>query len=339
VVTPVVVDTDGGVDDAAALWYLLDCPQVDVVGVTAVWGNVGVQQAGANVCRVLAAAGREDIPVALGAERPTGPAPPIRRATGIHGSDGLGECGMAPAPFGPSSEAAVDLLTRLCAAWSGEVVVLSLGPLSNLAQVLQAEPSWPAHVGDLVVMGGSARRGGNALPAAEANIGHDPLAAAAVVQAEWGRPPRLVTLDATLQATLTTSELDLAAEGRTPAGDFLAGPLAFYSTGGSTFTEPGTFPCHDFCAAVAVTDPEVLHTKLLPLAVDTGGSAAWGMTVVDARPWHMDPSVVPAAGNDTATVGMAPWHVAFGADVALFRARARRLLGGETTYGEAGGRR
>ncbi|HLI25196.1 MAG TPA: nucleoside hydrolase [Acidimicrobiales bacterium] len=330
---PLVIDTDGGVDDAAALWYLLGCPQVDVLGITAVWGNVGVEQAAANVCRVLAAAGRREIPVALGAAGPTGPAPPIRRATGIHGSDGLGDCGMPAAPFGPTGEPAAEMLARLCASRSGEVVVVSLGPLSNLAHVVEGDPGWAAGVRDLVVMGGSARRGGNALPAAEANIGHDPLAAALVVGATWATPPTLVTLDATLQATLRSAELDLARERRTPAAAFMACPLAFYSKGGSTFSAAGTFPCHDLCAAVAVTDPEVLDARVVPLAVDTGGSAAWGMTVVDARPWQLDPSVVPAAGNDTSTAGMARWRVAFGADAARLRAKTRQLFGDDPGAG------
>ena len=86
----VVVDTDGGIDDAAALWYLLTHPQVDVVAITVVHGNVPLDVAGASVCRVLAAAGRPEVPVALGAADAMGPAPDMRPATFIHGDDGLG---------------------------------------------------------------------------------------------------------------------------------------------------------------------------------------------------------------------------------------------------------
>ena len=88
---PVIIDTDGGVDDAAALWWALTSPLVEVVAITTVWGNVGLDLATANVCRVLHAAGRDDIPVAVGAAGPVGPAPELRVPDFIHGADGLGD--------------------------------------------------------------------------------------------------------------------------------------------------------------------------------------------------------------------------------------------------------
>lgn len=324
---PVFVDTDGGIDDVAALWYLLDHPQVELVGISIVWGNVGLEQAGANVCRVLAAAGRPDVPVALGTPAAFGPAPEIGPATGIHGRDGLGEVGMDEAPFGPGREPASDLLVRSVSSRPGEVTLLTLGPLSNVALVLDAEPGFARAVGSVVVMGGSARVGGNALPSAEANIAHDPEAAAAVVLADWAAPPHLVGLDATLRATLRDSELDLAREERTAAASFLAAPLAFYAERGGAFCEEGTFPCHDLLAAVSITDPAVVDEVLVPLGVDTGGSAAWGATIVDTRPWVTDPAKSPARGNDTPAANMARWRVALGADADLFRRRVRELFG------------
>ncbi len=314
---PVVVDTDGGIDDAAALWYVLTHPEIEVVGVTAVWGNVGVDTAAANICRVLDAAGRPDIPVAVGASSAIGPAPVLCSATEIHGSDGLGNTNQPQAPFGPVPEPAHDLLAGLCTARPGEVTVLTLGPLTNVARVNSECPEWSATVGALVVMGGAIRVGGNALPAAEANIAHDPEAAASVVLADWDSPPLLVTLDATHSATLRSEELALVMEKRTPAAAFLAAPLNYYRHRSAAFTDSGTFPCHDLCAAVALAEPELLEEELLLLAVDTGQSAAWGATIVDWRIARKRRGGV-TDGHDAArpvTVSpMKPWRVALGAD-------------------------
>ncbi len=341
VALPVVVDTDGGVDDAAALWYLLTQPEIEVVAITAVWGNVDVDTAAANVCRVLEAAGRPNVPVAVGASGAIAPAPVLLPATAIHGKDGLGDTNRPAASFGPGPETAEQLLLGLCGSRPGEVTVLTLGPLTNLARVISLHPEWSATVGDLVVMGGSIRAGGNALPAAEANIAHDPAAAAMVVQAGWSSPPRLVTLDATHAATLLDGDLDIAREGRTPAASYLAAPLAHYRRRASAFCELGTFPCHDLCAAMAVKEPGILEEEVLPLAVDTGKSAAWGVTVVDERPSRMrrPGALIGGSPVDVATtVPMSPWRVALGADTSLFRRKVREMFGDGAGAQAEGGR-
>lgn len=171
---PVIFDSDGGIDDAAALWWACQSPSIDVVAVTAVSGNVGVDQAAANLATVLAAAGHSHVPVALGAGGPLGPAPLTDRPVGIHGSDGLGDAALARPPFHPAAEAAVDLLHRLVAERPGALTVVSSGPFTNLAQVIRDDPGWAGQVKGLTAMAGSARVGGNAGPWAEANVAHDP---------------------------------------------------------------------------------------------------------------------------------------------------------------------
>ena len=192
---PIVLDSDGGVDDAAALWWACTSPDVELVAVTAVAGNVAVDQAAANLATVLAAAGRAEVPVAVGPPDPVGPTPPLRRASAIHGHDGLGDAGITPAPFDPVAGGAPHWLTR----WTESAVLVATGPLSNLARALDLDPSWPSRVAALVVMGGSARVGGNARAAAEANFAHDPAAAARVMAAPWPGSPLLVGLDVTLR--------------------------------------------------------------------------------------------------------------------------------------------
>ncbi len=318
-----VIDTDGGVDDAVALWWALRSPDVEVVAVTATWGNTDRDGAAANVCRILHAAGRPDVPVALGATAPIGPSPLGHLAAHVHGHDGLGDHGhrWATGDVAPVAEPAPELLARLAAERPGRLDLVTVGPLSTVALALAGAPELTQGLRSVTVMGGSVAAGGNALPLAEANIAHDPEAAAAGGAAGWAteEPPLLVGLDATMGALLSVDE-DLAAAlaSTTVAGRFLAGPLtgyaAFYDAVAQT--PPGTFPCHDLFAVLAAAGrPVVTEAPTYPLSVDTGGSAAWGTTVADRRP-------VP----ESDTVGFAPWRIALAADPVPFRAALRSLL-------------
>jgi purine nucleosidase len=324
VTRPVVIDTDGGVDDAVALWWALTDPALDVVAITVVWGNVDVDVATASVLRVAHAAGRGDIPVAVGAPAPLLPAPGLRPATFIHGDDGLGNAAGPAAPLQPVAEPATELLARLARERRGELTLVTLGPLTNLGVVLHTDPGFATNIGELFVMGGSARRGGNALPYGEANIAHDPIAAQRTVVAPWSTPPMLVGLDVTLEATLTPSEFALLGEHRNDAATFLDAPLRFYREFGSTFTAPDT-PCHDLLTVLAVSAPAIIEdAPVLPLAVDCGGDAAWGTTVVDFRA----PFFAALEGSlQSAPDGFASWRIALAVDVDEFRGCVRALFG------------
>jgi purine nucleosidase len=318
----VIIDTDGGVDDAAALWWALLEPTLEVVAITIVWGNVGVDIAATNVLRILHELGRSDIPVALGRAGPVGVAPALRPATFIHGDDGVGNVGYPAPPLVAVAEPADALLRRMCLDRPGEIGIVTLGPLSNLAAALD-DPRLAPAVRDLVVMGGSARRGGNALPAGEANIAHDPEAAHAVATAAWARPPLLVGLDVTMEATLSPTELALLAARRSPAAAYLAAPIDFYARFGAAQTRPDC-PCHDLVATIASVDDELLtDAPVLPLAVDCRGGPAWGSTVVDFRA----PSFAADEGaRQESGAGFAPWRIALGVDVTRFRRHVRTLF-------------
>jgi purine nucleosidase len=324
-----VIDTDGGIDDAVALWWALSRPDVEVLAVLATWGNVGADGAAANVARILAAAGRPDIPVALGVDGPIGPTPLGRRRRHVHGEDGLGGCAdrWPTGDAGLAAEPAGELLARLTAERPGEVSLVTVGPLSTVAHALRAEPGIASRVRSLTVMGGSVAAGGNALPLGEANIAHDPTAAAEVVAAPWATEerPLLVGLDVTRYALLGPDEMALAGAGHTVAGRFLADPLAHYAGyyARSEQAPAGWSPCHDLAATIAAVDAAlVTEARLLPLAVDTGGSAAWGATVADLR---------PRLEADDAPPGFAPWRVALDADAGRLRAEFGWLVGGDLT--------
>ena len=320
---PVVVDTDGGVDDAVALWWAVTDPTLDVLAVTTVWGNVSLDIATDSVLRVLEAAGRHDIPVAIGEPGPFGPAPDLRPATFIHGDDGLGNTNRPPPAGHAIDEPGVDVLRRVIRDRPHEVSLITLGPVTNVARALHADPQLAPLVHELVVMGGSTRIGGNALPAGEANIAHDPEAAQMVVAAPWTTPPLLVGLDVTMQATLTSDEFGLLAQQGNAAAVFLDEPLRFYRTFGSTLSAPNC-PCHDLLAVLAFTDPDVIiDAPVLPLAVDTAGGAAWGATVVDFRA----PKFAALEGSEQpAHAGFHPWRIALDADADRFRRRFRELV-------------
>jgi purine nucleosidase len=158
VARPVVIDTDGGVDDAVALWSALTDPGLDVVAITVVWGNVDVDVATASVLRVAHAAGRGDVPVAVGARGPLPPAPDLRPATFIHGDDGLGNAAGPPAPHHAVEEPAPEMLVRLAHERPGELTLVTLGPLTNIGVAIGDDPRFAANIADCFVMGGSARR-------------------------------------------------------------------------------------------------------------------------------------------------------------------------------------
>ncbi|MEX2555431.1 MAG: nucleoside hydrolase [Actinomycetota bacterium] len=328
---PVILDTDGGVDDCAALWFGLTSPAIEIVAITCVAGNVNAAQAARNVAKVLKAAGRSDIPFSIGADQPLGPGPAIPGDLPVHGSDGLGDAGIPDAALDPTTEPAIELILRLVDARPGELTLVAVGPFTNVALALRSEPSLAGRVRDLVVMGGAAQMPGNVTATSEFNVAKDPTAAAETVAASWPRPPTMVGLDATHQATMGARELDLVAERRTPAAAFMADPLRTYHRIQSMVSEDGTVPCHDALALMAVAHPELLITEVLPVNVDTGGGAAWGMTVVDFRARSLASGSIPAdllgLAQEAFFAGKHPWRVALGADVDGFRARLNELFG------------
>ena len=328
---PVHVDSDGGVDDIAGLWYLLGTPDAELVGITVTPGNVGVEVAADNLARVCQLAG-VDVPISLG-QPTTGAHPPVRQADFIHGTDGVGDTGRRPDPWQPDERDAEVLLADMVVAHPDELLLITLGPLTNIARFVDRHPDLVPRVGRLVVMGGTVAVQGNALPIAEANIAHDPDAAAVVATAPWARPPLIVPLDVTLAATLTAAEFELLAEHRTAAAADLDAPLAFYRVFGATFNEPGECPCHDLTAVVVALEPSLVTAPVLPFGVDTSGGLAWGTTVVDRRrPFF---ARAGAAAEQALPPGLADWHVALSADVDAVRLRYRSLFGEAATDGRA----
>ena len=175
--TKIIIDTDPGVDDAITLFTALLCKEVQVVGVTTIFGNCPTVKSNSNALGLLELAGREDIPVAKGSDCTFTGDPKLRIADFVHGDDGLGNTGELHPKAKQVSQTASQFIRETAEAYPGEVVVLALGPLTNLAIAFKEDPDLGSKLHSIVCLGGAFSVNGNVNPAAEANIFCDPDAA------------------------------------------------------------------------------------------------------------------------------------------------------------------
>ncbi|MBP3974852.1 nucleoside hydrolase [Pseudoxanthomonas spadix] len=178
---PLLIDTDPGVDDALALLMAFNDTAHEVVGLTVAAGNVGLGRTVRNALKLCEVAGRSDVPVYAGCPGPL--LHPSPDAADVHGRDGFGDVGYAPAAHGTQAEHAALAILRLSHVHAGRLLLVTLGPLTNLALALKLDPTLPHRVARLVVMGGAVSAHGNLTPAAEFNVAFDPEAAHLVFDA------------------------------------------------------------------------------------------------------------------------------------------------------------
>lgn len=179
---PLLIDTDPGVDDALALLMAFNDDRHDVVGLTIAAGNVGLEYTVRNALKLCEVAGRAEVPVYPGTSSPLARAP-REDAAHVHGRDGFGDAGLAPAAQAAQAEHAALAILRLSHQYAGRLLLVALGPLTNLALALKLDPTLPQRVARLVIMGGAVSAHGNITAAAEFNIGFDPEAAHVVFEA------------------------------------------------------------------------------------------------------------------------------------------------------------
>ncbi|MEI7438916.1 MAG: nucleoside hydrolase [Thermoleophilia bacterium] len=273
---PLIIDCDPGIDDAIAILLALASPELDVLAITTVAGNVPLANTTTNGLRVLDLVRRADLPLAAGAHRP------LVRIPGGDSSETHGETGLdgseLPAPSrGSSAEHAVDLIARLALERPGEVTLAAVGPLTNVALLAALRPEAFAALRRVVVMGG-ASTGGNMSPYAEFNVWFDPEAAERVLQA--GQDLTLVGLDVTRQAILTSSDID-ALEQLPTIGSAVAGMLRFYMRKHVDWYGEEVVYQHDSLAIAHLIDPAILGLVHCRVEVDTGVGPARGSTLVD----------------------------------------------------------
>lgn len=285
---PVLVDCDPGIDDAVALLLACASPEVRLVGVTTVAGNVDLAHTTRNALRVLTLAGRADVPVAAGAPRPLVRSQP-HRAAYVHGDDGVRGADL-PEPAAPADPRhAVDLMAGTIAASAEPVTLVAIGPLTNVALLYARHPDVAARLDRLVVMGGSIGAG-NVTAAAEFNVWADPEAAYRVLT-DPGLPrpvpTTMVGLDVTFAVPVDEADVRRLGAGG-PAGRAAAAMLGaavefYHQALGVT-----SVAVHDAVAVVQVLRPDLITTEACTITVDCSDGPSRGATVVDRRaplPW------------------------------------------------------
>jgi len=275
--SPLLIDTDPGVDDALALLMALDAPSHDVVGLTVTAGNVGLPHTVNNALKLCEVIGRADVPVFPGCTRPLlHPAPD---AAEVHGRDGFGDIGLPPAAQAAQSEHAALAILRLAHEHAGRLQVVALGPLGNLALALRLDPTLPERIERLVVMGGAVTGRGNITATAEFNVYFDPEAAQIVLDAF----PMLDVADweATLAHGLAYSHI----ERWLAAGDARARFYAAISRSTRHWSkgrDDRYWHVADALAMAWALEPEAaLEALPRPLAIALAPGLTRGMSVVD----------------------------------------------------------
>ncbi|WP_431901593.1 nucleoside hydrolase [Amycolatopsis thermoflava] len=279
--TPLIIDTDPGVDDAFAIALAALSEDVELLGVTTVFGNVPLEATTLNARRVLALCGRADVPVAAGAARPLVHAQ-LQRASHVHGSDGLsGRSAALPEPARALEPGgAVSLLVSLLEAATEPVTIAPIGPLTNIALLLAAHPEVREKIARIVVMGGGLA-GGNTTGAAEFNIWSDPEAARRVL-VEEPVPCVLVPMDLTYRCAVDSTWLGkLAASG--PIGTALEALTPDYLAHYRKALGWDGIVLHDAVAVAEAIRPGILKTESYPIEVECSLGPARGATLVDRR--------------------------------------------------------
>jgi purine nucleosidase len=265
---PIILDVDTGTDDALAIAYATRKPEIELVAVTTVAGNVDVDKTTANSLAVLDWLGATSVPVHRGASRPL--VRPHRDAAHFHDKGGLGGARLKPSPRKIGADRGPAAMIRLARQRPGELTLVCVGPLTNLAIALNVEPQLTELVKGVVLMGGAFTVPGNVTPLAEFNIAVDPEAAEQVFAARF-KSLTAVGLDVTQKVALSRADWEAAnASDDLPASAALlreVGRFAF-----DTLKAPG-FSLHDPLAVAVAVDPELVHVEEAAVTVEDSGAA------------------------------------------------------------------
>jgi purine nucleosidase/pyrimidine-specific ribonucleoside hydrolase len=299
----VIIDTDPGMDDAVAIMFALGSQKLNVKALTAVSGNLQADRTAANARKILTMMGAETIPVARGPQTPL--QRPYPKDPFSHGDDGLANLGMPESPMAEDPRAAAEVIVDLVNANRGEISLLGLGPLTNIALAVRRDPDLPKKVDELIIIGGSygfhaagAKRATGDNPASEWNIYVDPEAAKIVFEAGFNL--LAIGLD-----VATHPKIDLSAQRRAA----LAGSdktSAWFLRGVLDFVEGRGFGSYcgliDALAVAAAIDRSLFTTEILKVGIETKGEFTLGETVVDRREhfrWEHLPSIEVACDVDS----------------------------------------
>lgn len=278
---PLYFDCDTGIDDSLALGYLLASPEIELVGVGTVSGNIDAEQAAVNTLDLIALAGKTGIPVALGAHdhltRPYDGGVPH-----IHGRNGVGNVELPASGLTTVQETAAEMIVRLSHEHAGELEIVAVGPLTNLALALALDPTIVDRTKAVTIMGGAAYASGNITPVAEANIYNDAEAAALVLSAAW--PVVLVPLDVTIENILEEDDRDALLNSGVPIAVALGQMLDLYFEFYVDLYGRRSSALHDpLAAAIAVGGIVATNAPAVDVVVDASDGPGRGQTICDLR--------------------------------------------------------
>lgn len=284
--TKVLLDLDTGIDDALAICYVLGSPDLELIGVTATFGNISQTQSVSNALSVLHLLGRDDIPVYPGACYPLGwetptPFEPSPAVKAIHGPRGLGELALLPSPRPAEKLSAPKAINHLCRSLGHSLAIVATGPLTNLALALDQDPEALSYAGAISCMGGSFLVPGNVTPYAESNIINDPEAASQVLSGPWiatwnqhhecAQVPKVIGLDVTMKTVLTRQQTSRWSQ-LNQTGRRLATLTDFYIDAYQR-NNPTMDGCalHDPLAAAVIDHPQLVDGPIAPVSVILNG--------------------------------------------------------------------
>ena len=278
-----ILDCDTGTDDAVAIMLAALHPALELAAVTTVNGNVEVARCTDNSLRTLDWVGRGQIPVYEGLAKPIVHGDfPVPRALNCNPGVHMETLPLPEARHTKQTLSAPEFLTRAFRESPGEIVLVAVGPLSNLAAAIALDPAFARHTAELIIMGGAIDKS-NVTPSAEFNIWADPQAAAVVLAADFPKIT-LVPLDATHQALVSLAQCEELRALGTNAGKAAADLIAFRITGyeaNQPTGMPNTAPVHDALCIAALVDPSLIATKFVNVVIETRGEYTIGRTVVD----------------------------------------------------------
>lgn len=274
----VIIDTDPGLDDALAILFALGCGQFDVLGLTSVGGNIGLDRTTKNAGGLLAVMGRDDIPVIAGTDVPL-----TRELQDIiaivHGADGLKGIVLPESTTEPLTDAPGWIAKTLAEAEPGSIDILALGPLTNIAHLLTDYPHVVDRIGEIIVMGGTINEPGNSGPRSEFNFASDPEAVSVVLGSH--AKVTIIPLDVTRKVR---AQLDYVhALPDTPHGLLAKKLLGQYMQDGTQ-----SRALHDPCVMLMALDPSIFRIEKLKLDVDLGDEPDAGTLLVDSRGTTVD---------------------------------------------------
>jgi len=275
---PIIIDTDPGQDDAVAILLALASPEIDVLGITAVAGNVPLALTEVNARKICELAGKTSTKVFAGAIRPL--LRPLVTAEHVHGRTGL-DGPVLPDPSMPlQKQHAVDFIVEtLMARDAGTITLCVLGPMTNIALALIREPRIASRIKRIVAMGGGFFEGGNSTPAAEFNIYVDPHAARVMFEANI--PITLIPLDCTHQALTSAVRIEKFRQMNNRSGPATAALLDFFERFDEQKYGTDGGPLHDPCVIAWLLKPELFISRDVNVAIECESELTMGMTVVD----------------------------------------------------------